>query len=91
MSSQRSSRSSKFTVIEINDLILRLQALLPQLNQTSNSRASVSVRKIMKETCSHINKLQKEVEDLGKRLAVLMDSVDVSDINEERLTRLLQH
>ncbi|RDX95902.1 Transcription factor ILI7, partial [Mucuna pruriens] len=98
MSSQRSSRtSSKFTVSEIHDLMLRLQALLPQLNQTSNSRVcmptheSVSIRKIMKETCSHINRLQKEVKDLGERLAELVDSVDISDIEEERFAGLLQH
>ncbi|KAG5035476.1 hypothetical protein AAZX31_04G156400 [Glycine max] len=91
MPGQRNSRTSKFTESEINDLMLRLQALLPQLNQTSNSRASsVSVMKIMKETCSHITRLQKEVKDLGERLVQLMDSVDLSDIDEERFTRLLQ-
>jgi len=46
--------------------------------------------KIMKETCSHITRLQKEVKDLGERLVQLMDSVDLSDIDEERFTRLLQ-
>nr|KYP47896.1 Transcription factor bHLH135 family [Cajanus cajan] len=90
MSRQRSSRTLRFTESEINDLMLRLQALLPQLNQTSNSRASMSLMKIIKETCSHINRLQKEVEDLGKRLAELMDSVDINDIDQEHLTRLLQ-
>ena len=44
----------------------------------------------MKETCSHINRLQNEVKDLGERLAELIDSVDLSDIDEECLTRLLQ-
>ncbi|KAL2340788.1 hypothetical protein Fmac_008728 [Flemingia macrophylla] len=90
MSSQRSSRTSRFTEKEINDMMLRLQALVPQLNQRSNSTASMSVMMIIKETCSHINRLQKEVEDLGKRLAELMDSVDISVIDQESLTRLLQ-
>ncbi|KAH1246352.1 Transcription factor PRE4 [Glycine max] len=90
MSGQRNFRTSKFTESEINDLMLRLQALLPQLNQTRNSRASESLMKIMKETCSHINRLQNEVKDLGERLAELIDSVDLSDIDEECLTRLLQ-
>ncbi|KAK7411451.1 hypothetical protein VNO78_02884 [Psophocarpus tetragonolobus] len=91
MSGQRHSTTSKFTESEINDLMLRLQALLPQLNQTSNSRASViSVMKLLKETSAHINRLQKEVKDLCERLAEIMDSLDISDIEQEHLTRLLQ-
>lgn len=38
MSGRRKSRTSKFRESDINDLLLMLQALLPQQNQTSNSR-----------------------------------------------------
>ncbi|KAK7255882.1 hypothetical protein RIF29_29309 [Crotalaria pallida] len=85
MSGQRTSRASMFTdQNEINELVSRLQVLLPQLNQRNNSRQSAS--KILKETCCHIQKLQKEVEDLSEKLTKLMDSMDISDIER----RLLQ-
>ncbi|KAI4336015.1 hypothetical protein L6164_014594 [Bauhinia variegata] len=88
MSSRRRSRASKFTENEINDLVSKLQAILPQLNQRTNSRVSAS--KILKETCSHIIRLQKEVEELSESLSRLMDSADISDIDEETLRRFLQ-
>ncbi|KAI4343856.1 hypothetical protein L6164_011157 [Bauhinia variegata] len=88
MSSRRRSRASKFTDDEVNDLVSKLQALLPQLNQRSNSRASAS--KILNETCSNIMRLQKEVGDLSERLSGLMDSADISDIDQETLRRFLQ-
>ncbi|XP_019450778.1 PREDICTED: transcription factor ILI7-like [Lupinus angustifolius] len=89
MSGHRSSRASKFTdQNEINDLVSRLQLLLPQLNQTNNSRQTVS--KILSETCCYIKKLQKEVEDLSEKLTKLMDSVDISDIDRRVLQDFLQ-
>ncbi|CAL0302743.1 unnamed protein product [Lupinus luteus] len=89
MSGHRSSRASKFTdQNEINDLVSRLQVLLSQLNQTNNSRQSVS--KILRETCCYIKKLQKEVEDLSEKLTNLMDSVDISDIDRRVLEDFLQ-
>jgi len=38
MSGRRNSRTSKFTESGINDLMMRLLALLPKLNQRSDSR-----------------------------------------------------
>ena len=49
-----------------------------------------SVSKILQETCSQIRRLQREVEDLSERVAVLMDSVDISDIDRRALENLLQ-
>ncbi|KAE9622172.1 hypothetical protein Lal_00032966 [Lupinus albus] len=89
MSGHRSSRGSKFTdQNEINELVSRLQVLLPQLNQRNNSRQSVS--KILQETCSHIKNLQKEVEALSEKLTKLMDSMDISDIERRALEDFLQ-
>ncbi|KAE9618042.1 hypothetical protein Lal_00037827 [Lupinus albus] len=89
MSGHRSSRGSKFTdQNEINELVSRLQVLLLQLNQTNNSRQSLS--KILSETCCYIKKLQKEVEDLSEKLTNLMDSVDISDIERRTLEDFLQ-
>ncbi|KAK7354187.1 hypothetical protein VNO80_19646 [Phaseolus coccineus] len=88
MSGRRNSRTSKFTESGINDLLMRLQALLPQLNQTSDSRASVSMMQIIKETCSRISMLQREVKEHGERLAELVNSAYTSDVDEECLRRL---
>ncbi|KAK4257180.1 hypothetical protein QN277_006802 [Acacia crassicarpa] len=89
MSGQKSCRASNLNENEINDLVWRLQALLPRLNRRTDSRVSVS--KILKETCSHIKKLQKEVEELSERVIELMESADITEIDEESLRRLLLH
>ncbi|KAL1368297.1 transcription factor ILI3-like [Arachis duranensis] len=86
---QRSSGGSEFTENEINVLASRLQALLPQPSQqTRNSR--VSVLEILKETCSHIKRLQKDVEDLSETLTGLLDSLHITDIDITLLQDLLQ-
>ncbi|KAJ7956371.1 Transcription factor like [Quillaja saponaria] len=79
--------ASKFTEDEIDELVSKLQALLPQLNQRTNSRASVS--KILEETCSHIKRLQREVNGLSERLSRLIDFVDISDVDAETMRRFL--
>ncbi|KAJ9140438.1 hypothetical protein P3X46_031087 [Hevea brasiliensis] len=89
MSSRRSSEASKITEDEINELILKLQALLPQLNQRQASRVSVS--KILKETCSYIRKLQREVDEVSERLSQLVDSVDITRVDIDSLiTSIIQ-
>ncbi|CAL0304508.1 unnamed protein product [Lupinus luteus] len=89
MSGHRSSRDSVFTdENEINDLVSRLQVMLPQLNQRNNSRQPVS--KILQETCCHIKNLQKAVEDLSEKLSKLMDSMDISDIDRRTIEEFLQ-
>ncbi|KAK4264211.1 hypothetical protein QN277_025420 [Acacia crassicarpa] len=87
MSSRRTS--SNLSENEINEIVSRLQAVLPRLNQRTNSRASVS--KIVKEACSHVKKLQKEVDELSEKVAGLMDSVDITHIDEQTLRSILQH
>ncbi|KDP31231.1 hypothetical protein JCGZ_11607 [Jatropha curcas] len=89
MSSQSSSSSeaSKITKNEIIDLILKLQALLPHINQRQDSRVSAS--KILKETCSYIGKLQREVDDLSEKLSQMLDSMDISNVDVESLISIL--
>ncbi|CAK8541531.1 unnamed protein product [Lathyrus sativus] len=89
MSDQRNSRDSKMKEKQINDLVSRLQLLLPQLNQRNTSRQSAS--KILQETLNHIRRLQKEVEDLSERLTQLMDSVDFNDNDRRNLVNFLQY
>ncbi|KAF1884050.1 hypothetical protein Lal_00013010 [Lupinus albus] len=87
---QRSSKDSMFKdQNDINDLVSRLQLLLPQLNQRNNSRRQ-PVSKILQETCSHIKNLQNAVEDLSEKLTKLMDSMDISDIDRKVIEDFLQ-
>ncbi|EEF52157.1 transcription factor PRE4 [Ricinus communis] len=88
MSSRRSGAASKFTQDELNDLVLKLQALLPQLNQRQASRVSVS--KILQETCSYIRSLQSEADDLSEKLSQLLDSFNIADVDIETLRSNLQ-
>ncbi|QHO24405.1 Transcription factor [Arachis hypogaea] len=80
---QRSSGRSEFTENEINDLASRLQALLPQPNQQTRNSRQVSVLEILKETCSHIKRLQKDVEDLSETLTGL--NSEQATVREEEL------
>ncbi|PON57333.1 Basic helix-loop-helix transcription factor [Parasponia andersonii] len=79
MSNQSSSsRSSSFkpTDNEINELVLKLQALLPLLNQSPNATAST----ILEETCTYIKNLRREVDSLSGRLSQLLDSAEINDV-----------
>ncbi|CAJ2670301.1 unnamed protein product [Trifolium pratense] len=94
MSGQR--RDSMFKEKQINDLVSRLQLLLPQLNQRNSSRFleegdSGNPEFGRDETLNHIRRLQKEVDDLSERLTQLMDSVDINDSDRRTLENFLQH
>ncbi|CAN4116612.1 unnamed protein product [Withania somnifera] len=67
MSSRRKRSSSKLTQDEINDLVLKLQTLLP--NSSSRCTSKVEASKILEETCNYIKMLHKEVDDLSLKLA----------------------
>ncbi|KAJ8465298.1 hypothetical protein OPV22_027850 [Ensete ventricosum] len=56
---------------EINELISKLQSLLPKSRRSNLSRASSSASKLLKETCSYIMSLPREVDDLSGRLSYL--------------------
>ncbi|XP_022775558.1 transcription factor ILI3-like [Durio zibethinus] len=88
MFSHGSRASSRITDDELNALILKLQTLLPQLNQGRNAR--VSATKVLNETCSYIRRLQKEVDDLSERLSQRPGSMDITSFDAEILRNLLQ-
>ncbi|EXB49962.1 hypothetical protein L484_005298 [Morus notabilis] len=83
MSNRSSSRSSfKPTDEEINELILKLQALLPDLLNQQRSTTTVAASTILEETCNYIKKLRREVGSLSERLSQLLDSSDIADVHE---------
>ncbi|KAJ1258691.1 hypothetical protein BS78_10G094900 [Paspalum vaginatum] len=87
MSSRRSSRAS-VSEEEINELISRLQTLLPSARRRGGSQASAT--KLLKETCSYIKSLHREVDDLSDRLSDLMATMDHNSPGAEIIRSLLR-
>ncbi|KAG7564814.1 Myc-type basic helix-loop-helix (bHLH) domain [Arabidopsis suecica] len=78
--SNRKSRSRQtgvpmITEEQINDLVLQLHRLLPELGNNRHS-GKVSASRVLQETCSYIRNLSKEVDDLSERLSQLLESTD---------------
>ncbi|XP_059645382.1 transcription factor ILI4-like [Cornus florida] len=88
MSNRRSTNASRITEDEINELVVKLQALLPDSSRRGSS--TVPASKILKETCSYIKRLHKEMDDLSERLSQLLASVDSNGIDADILRSLLQ-
>ncbi|XP_010539967.1 PREDICTED: transcription factor PRE3 [Tarenaya hassleriana] len=78
MSSRRSrsrqSGASRISDDQINDLILKLQQLLPELRNRSSDK--VSAGRVLQETCNYIRNLHREVDDLSERLSELLANTD---------------
>nr|XP_043637660.1 transcription factor PRE3-like [Erigeron canadensis] len=83
MSSRRSrSRQSStaancmITDDQINDLVSKLNHLLPEIRNNRSSHDKVSAARVLQETCNYIKSLHREVEDLSERLSELLDNTD---------------
>ncbi|CAL5037667.1 unnamed protein product [Urochloa decumbens] len=85
-----SSRRSRGSVSEeeINELISRLQTLLPSARRRGGNQASTT--KLLKETCSYIKSLHREVDDLSDRLSDLMATMDQNSPGAEIIRSLLR-
>ncbi|URD80831.1 hypothetical protein MUK42_24130 [Musa troglodytarum] len=83
---------------EINELVSKLQSLLPaeprrhrcRRNRGGGGalRTQVPASKVLKGTCSYIKSLQREVDDLSDRLSVLMATMDANSPQAEILRRV---
>ncbi|CAG7869853.1 hypothetical protein IGI04_023144 [Brassica rapa subsp. trilocularis] len=75
----RSSRQTGTSMIsedQINDLVVQLHRLLPELGNNNRRSGKVSASKVLQETCTYIRNLNKEVDDLSERLSQLLESTD---------------
>ena len=88
MSSRGSSRSGAISEEEINELISKLQSLLPNSRRRGSSQASTT--KLLKETCSYIKSLHREVDDLSDRLSDLMATMDHNSPGAEIIRSILR-
>ncbi|KAL7192133.1 hypothetical protein ACSBR2_024053 [Camellia fascicularis] len=59
---------------QINDLVSKLQELLPELRHRRSDK--VSATKVLQETCNYIRNLHREVDDLSERLSELLATSD---------------
>ncbi|CAN8239822.1 unnamed protein product [Cochlearia groenlandica] len=74
---RQSSGTSRISEDQINDLIIKLQQLLPELRATRRSD-KVSAARVLQETCNYIRNLHREVDDLSERLSELLANTDTA-------------
>ncbi|XP_073128374.1 transcription factor PRE3-like [Henckelia pumila] len=83
--SRRSSRSSghsgslRITDEQINELVSRLQLLLPQMHNNHSNK--IPAAKVLQETCNYIRNLHEEVDNLSERLSELLETTDTTQAN----------
>ncbi|KQK01930.1 transcription factor ILI5 [Brachypodium distachyon] len=88
MSSRSRSSRGAISEEEINELISKLQSLLPNARRRGSSQASTT--KLLKETCSYIKSLHREVDDLSDRLSDLMSTMDHNSPGAEIIRSILR-
>ncbi|KAE9609618.1 hypothetical protein Lal_00006879 [Lupinus albus] len=76
--SRQSSGSSNISEEQINDLVSKLQQLLPEIRNCQRRSDKVSSAKILQETCNYIRSLHREVDDLSERLSELLATTDTA-------------
>ncbi|PWA79120.1 Myc-type, basic helix-loop-helix (bHLH) domain-containing protein [Artemisia annua] len=87
--SSRSSRTAKNRDGELDNLVLKLQALLPATSCSSN-KIRVPASKILQETCNYIKSLRTKGDDLGEKLSQLLDSMENNGVDVNIIRDLLQ-
>ncbi|KAH7656313.1 Myc-type basic helix-loop-helix (bHLH) domain-containing protein [Dioscorea alata] len=85
--SRQQTGSSRITDDQINDLVSKLQALLPEAHIRSGDR--VSAARVLQETCNYIRNLHREVDDLSERLSELLSTTDMSSAQAAIIRSLL--
>ncbi|MCD7471866.1 Proteasome subunit beta type-1 [Datura stramonium] len=75
-SSRHSSGGSRISEDQINDLVSKLQQLLPELRNRSSDK--VSAARVLQDTCNYIRSLHREVDDLSDRLSELLETSDTT-------------
>ncbi|XP_006661756.1 transcription factor ILI3-like [Oryza brachyantha] len=89
MSGRRAS--GRITDDEITELISKLQSLLPDSSRRRGATGRPSpAAKLLKETCSYIQSLHREVDDLSERLSELMATMDSNSPQADIIRTLLR-
>ncbi|KAJ8773715.1 hypothetical protein K2173_006365 [Erythroxylum novogranatense] len=72
--SRQSSGVPRITDEQINDLVSKLQQLIPEIRNRRSDKVSAS--NVLEETCNYIRSLHREINDLSDRLSELLASTD---------------
>ncbi|PSR89646.1 Transcription factor like [Actinidia chinensis var. chinensis] len=72
--SRQSTGVSRISDEQINELVSKLQELLPELRRRRSDK--VSAGRVLQETCNYIRSLHREVDDLSERLSELLATTD---------------
>ncbi|GFZ17544.1 activation-tagged BRI1(brassinosteroid-insensitive 1)-suppressor 1 [Actinidia rufa] len=72
--SRQSTGVSRISDEQINELVSKLQELLPELRHRRSDK--VSAGRVLQETCNYIRSLHREVDDLSERLSELLATTD---------------
>ncbi|CAD5164442.1 transcription factor ILI6-like [Musa acuminata AAA Group] len=86
--SRQSTSSSRITDEQINDLVSKLQAVLPEARIRGAER--VSAARVLQETCNYIRSLHREVDDLSERLSELLATTEASSAQAAIIRSLLK-
>ncbi|KAI3717771.1 hypothetical protein L1987_69591 [Smallanthus sonchifolius] len=87
--SSRRTRTTRTREHDIDDLVSKLQALLPS-SSSSCKRTTVPSSKILEETCNYIKSLRRKGDNLGERLSQLLDSMENNGVDVSIIKDLLQ-
>ncbi|KAG2679212.1 hypothetical protein I3843_11G041100 [Carya illinoinensis] len=74
--SRQSGGSRPITDDQMNDLVSKLQQLLPEIRERRSDKVSAAT--VLQETCNYIRSLHREVDDLSERLSGLLESSDTA-------------
>ncbi|CAL9155726.1 unnamed protein product [Musa hybrid cultivar] len=88
--SRQSTSSSRITDEQINDLVSKLQAVLPEARIHGCLSMQVSAAKVLQETCNYIRSLHREVDDLSERLSELLATTEASSAQAAIIRSLLK-
>ncbi|GAB2289624.1 Proteasome subunit beta type-1 [Dionaea muscipula] len=81
------STGSRISEDQMNDLISKLQQLLPELHSRRSDK--VSAGRVLQETCNYIRSLQREVDDLSERLSEMLQNDDGNSASAALIRSLL--
>ncbi|KAF5796802.1 putative transcription factor bHLH family [Helianthus annuus] len=73
-SRSRQSTASRISDDQINDLVSKLQQLLPEIRSHRSDKVSAS--KVLQETCNYIRSLHRDIDSLSDRLSELLENTD---------------
>ncbi|KAI4381347.1 hypothetical protein MLD38_007426 [Melastoma candidum] len=84
----RNSSRTKIDTDKINELLSKLQQVVPELRSRRSCTNKALTSKVLQETCDYIRYLQREVHDLSNQLLQLLDTADI-DTNQAAIIRHL--